>query len=354
VRLPVLRVSFLAMTSALLMACTRTCVGASELGSKQRPVRFFLDGWARERDSLAVFSTLTTCIERKTGYRVSFEIAANERAVASALGRAEIQAGTMSSFGFVEAAEKQGVQALLVVSQRGAPSTRSVIVGKASRWSQSLQSLGLTLTATGLRAEDALSPLSGKRFAYTLPDSDLGFFVPRYLLLQRNVFPDEVLFAGSNELALQAVERDLAMAAGVAETFLEKKWPARVPFQVGTQAGEFVVLALSRGLPGKVVVVRRETPQRIQDAIVQGLLQCSTDGAQAAVAAIFEGDGFQRGNDRLFDFVRDLSSFQQDHLRVLTLQGDSPDASSRDAPLVEQEEVRGSPDGSAPGAPKTP
>lgn len=311
-----------AAVACVLVACTRTCVGAPELGSKQRPVRFFLDGWARDRESLGMFSLLSACLERQSGYRVSFEIAANERAVASALGRGEVQAGTMSAFGFVEASQGQGLVPLLVVSQRGAPSTRSALIGKASRWAPSLQNLGLTLSAQGLRTEEALQPITGRRFAYTAPDSDLGFFVPRYLLLQRNVFPDEVLFAGSNELVLQAVERDLAMAGAVAETFLEKGWPERVPFQVGTAFDDFVVLALSRGLPGRVLVVRREMPTRIQEALASGLQACAAQGASAEVAAVFDGDGFQRSNDRLFEFVRDLHGFQQDHVRVLTLQDD--------------------------------
>lgn len=306
------------------MACTRTCVGTPELGSKQQPIRFSLDGWAGERESVAVFSTLTACLERQSGYRVSFEVAASERAVASALGRGDAQFGTLSAFGFVDAAERHGVQALLVVSQRGAPSTRSVVVGKASRWSASLQSLGLSLTSAGLRAEEALGPLSGKRFAYTSPDSDLGFFVPRSLLLQRGVYPDEVVFAGSSELVMQAIERDLVMAGAVAETYLERRWPEGVPFQVGTLFDDFVVLGLSRGLPGKVVAVRRDTPARLQEALVAGLQACAAREAATETGLVFEGDGFQRSNERMFEFVRELQGFQQDHLRVLTLQ-DTPE-----------------------------
>ncbi len=318
-------------------------------------MRFFIDGWERERESIAVFSSLAACLEKQVGYRVSFEIAADERAVGSALGRGEAQFGTMSAFGFVEASERHGVVPFLVVSQRGAPSTRSVIVGKASRWATSLQSLGLSLSAAGLRADEALSPIGGRRFAYSVPDSDLGFFVPRYLLLQRGVFPEEVLFAGSHELVLQAVERDIAMAGGVAETHLERRWPGSVPFQVGTVFDDFVVVALSRGLPGKVVVARRETPARIQDAVSSGLQACATQGAAGDTSLVFGGDGFQRSNDRLFDFVRDLQTFQQDHLRVLTLQegaipqapaGASPDAISEGAKPTEG----GNPGAAAPAA----
>ncbi|MCA2959444.1 MAG: PhnD/SsuA/transferrin family substrate-binding protein [Silvanigrellales bacterium] len=316
----VTRAMLLCTSSLLLVACTRTCVGTPELGSKQRPIRFYLNSWAGERESVAVFSVLTACLERQAGYRVRFEVAASERAVASALGRGDAQFGTLSAFGFVEAAERHGVQSLLVVSQRGAPSTRSVLIGKASRWNASLQSLGLSLTPSGLRAEEALQPLSGKRFAYTSPDSDLGFFVPRSLLLQRGVFPDEVVFAGSSELVMQAVERDLVMAGAVAETHLERRWPQSGPFQVGTLFDDFVVLGLSSGLPGKVVAVRRDTPARLQEALVAGLQACAAREAGAETGLVFEGDGFQTSHERMFEFVRDLQGFQQDHLRVLTLQ----------------------------------
>ena len=311
---------FLFLAPLVLLACTKTCVGLPEVGSKQRPVRFYMDGWSRKEESLETFRRLSSCMENASGYRVSFEIAADEKAVASALGRAEAQFGSMSALGYVEAQTRYPLQSLLVVLEKGAPSTRSVILGKTTRWKSSLQTLGIPLSAPGLRNESSLLPIDGHRFAYLSPDSDVGFFVPRQLLFQRNIFPEEVLFAGSFPLILQAIERDMVVAGAVSESFVEQSWPHSTPVQLSLPLGNFVVLAISQGLPGKVIAARKDLPEKMVSAVTAGLAECSKDATLSDIQKIFNGDGFLQSQDKMFDFIKELQQFQQEHVRVLSPQ----------------------------------
>lgn len=317
-RLLYIAISF--ASASLLVACTKTCVGLPEIGSKHRPVRFYMDGWAHKDESLEPFRILSDCLEASTGYRFSFEIAADEKAVASALARGEAQLGQMSALGYLEARSRYPIDSLLVVSEKGAPSTRSVVLGRAARWRVSLRSLGISLTTNGLKSEDALSPIDGQRFGYVSPESDVGFFVPRQMLFQRGVFPGEAIFAGNFSLILQALQRDIVIAGAVSETFVEKNWPQAIPVQPGAQVGDFVVLAVSQGLPGRVVVARREIPQKITLSAQAGLDQCSKGTGQANIRKIFQGDGFYKSHEKMFEFIKQLLDFQHEHVRVLSPQ----------------------------------
>lgn len=303
-----------------LVACTQTCVGLPELGSKKRPVRFYLDGWDPRFESVQPLKRLSACLETYSGYRVAFEIAADEKAVGAAMGRGEADFGFMSSLGYLDNLQKFGFTSQLLVTKNGGTSTRTLIVGKANRWRTSLGAYGLSLSAAGLRSELALSPINGGRFVYLSPESDVGFFVPRHMLFQRNIFPDEAIFAGTFDLVLQSVERDIAIAGAVTETFLEEKYPQVSAAQVGSVFGEFVVLALSQNLPGKVVVSRRGLPQRIISSVVTGLETCAKEEARGDSEIVFAGDGFVKAHDRTFDFLREIQSFQEDYVRVLSSQ----------------------------------
>lgn len=292
------------MCAAILSACSKTCVGLPEVGSKQRPVRFYMDGWTHKEDSLELFRKLSECLETASGYRVSFEIAADEKAVASALGRGEAQFGTMSGLGYVEAQTRHPLQSYLVILEKGAPSSRAVILGKTSKW--------LSI--------NSLVALNGERFAYSTPASDVGFFVPRQLLFQAHVFPEEVIFAGSYPLVLQAIERDFVLAGAVSESFIEQMWPHSTPVEAGKNLGIFAVLAVSQGLPGKVISARKDLPEKLVLAIMAGLQDCSKNSTQTEIQKIFNGDRFIPSQEEMFDFMKELQEFQREHIRVLSPQ----------------------------------
>lgn len=309
----------LILCATALSGCTRTCVGLPELGSKSHPVKFYMDGWSG--DSLEPFQALTACLENNAGYRVNFEIAADEKSVSSALSRGEADLGFMSALGYVEAMSRFVVDPLLVVTQNGAPSTRSVILGKAARWKTSLQTLGIALSPSGLKREDAFAPLENGRIVYLSPSSDVGFFVPRHLLLQKNIFPDEAIFAGNYQLVLQSLEKDIGMAGAVSEAFIESSWPNSTPVQLGSIVGNFVVLGVSQPLPGKVIASRPGIQSKLSASIAQGLKDCVRLGTD--VEEIFGGDGFAAATDRMFEFIREIHDFQNEHPRVLSTNDES-------------------------------
>jgi ABC-type phosphate/phosphonate transport system substrate-binding protein len=260
---------------------------------------------------------LEECLEQKSRFRVVVEIAPDEKAIESALWRGDVQFGYLSALRYVEASSKFDALNLLVRFEKGAPSNRAVILGKAEFWRARLAELKIPVSASGLKAENALGIIDSGRFVFVSRESDVGFFVPRQLLLTREIYPREAAFAGTDELVLQALDRELGVAGAVSESIFREKFALQTPLQPGMVVGNFLVLDLSQALPGHVIVARSALSKRTRDAVANALDACSKDGASEAAARIFGGDGFGTVSDRAFNYVRELYETQKTYVRVL-------------------------------------
>lgn len=313
----------LVFNALILLGCTRTCVGSPELGSKDQPVSIYLtrqnDTDLSRQEVQSSFEAASRCIERATGYRSRFEAVSDDNAVYSALARGDADIALTSALSYLDHSMRMQIQALLVVTQRGETLTRSVILGKSSRWQTIFNSQGLTFSSSRFQFDTALMALDNSRFIFVSPESETGFLVPRHMLFQRNIFPQEAVFAGSEDLVLQSVSRGIGIAGAVSENFLQKHFQSSV-IQIGSVIDSFVVLAVSPGLPAQVVVVRKNLPPRVSDAISSGLETCVKGTEKNDIEAIFGGDGFFIASDRLFEFLREIQEFRSEFVRVLSPQ----------------------------------
>ncbi len=298
-----------------LVSCTRACVGIPEVGSKRTPVRLFLASASPvDKEKL---NSISQCVELAAHYRVQFEVAADERAVLSALGRGEAHLAYLSPMNYVAASTKFGAVAHRVRLESGSPVNRSVIIGKASVWAAHLEKQHVPLTAAGLRSESALSLMSEGRFLFAAPESDVGFFVPRQILLQRNVFPEEAAFAGNDELVAQGLERNLAIAGAVSESWLRQKYEVSQFLRPGMVVGPFWIVEVSPSFPGRVLASRPDFSQKILTQILAGMDQCSGGSAATEIASVFGGESFGTVSERMFVYVRELKETQDTFLRAV-------------------------------------
>lgn len=298
-----------------LVACTRTCVGFPEVGSKRSPVRLFLASQTPiAQDELR---KVEQCLETESQYRVQFEVAADERAVVSALGRGEAHLAYLTPMNYIAAASKFDVKALRVRLESGSPVNRSVIVGKGSLWESHFEKHHIPRTVAGIRSESAMSLLSEGRFLFADPESDVGFFVPRHLLFLRDIFPKEAAFAGNDELVVQGLERGLATAGAVSESWLRQKYQVAQVLGPGVSIGPLWVLDVSPSLPGKVIASKADFSNKILDKILVGLEVCSARNAAKAVGEVFGGEGFGMVSERMFAYARELRDSQETFLRAV-------------------------------------
>ncbi len=297
--------------------CTKLWLGAPELGSKAFPIEFYIDNLNSLVKEDSTSSNLQSCIEEKTGYRINFNYVSDEKAVISALARGNAQYGVMSSLAYVGASSRTSLKSVLIFSKKGSPSTRSVIIGKTSVWKSYFQKSGLALNAFTFHNEATLPYFNKSTVAYSAPDDIVGFLVPRMYFLQRNIFPNAAIFVGDFPSVFEAINDNLAYIGVVSENYIDNKFPNSTPIQLGTQFSNYIVLGLSQNLPGNVIVENQSNLNSATPALINGMEQCSQIKA-SDFKKIFNADGVQKTNEKLFTFTKEIYNFQQENIRILT------------------------------------
>ncbi|WP_186645913.1 phosphate/phosphite/phosphonate ABC transporter substrate-binding protein [Fluviispira vulneris] len=307
----------LIMSLLILTSCTQLCLNSPELGSKALPIEFYLESPdILNTDEIAV-ENLENCIEKNSGYRVHFNYATDEKALITAMSRGNAQFALMSSLSYIGASEKTPLQSILLLLKKESPFTRSIILGKSSTWKNYLIKTALPLNVYSFQNEHTLNFFNNSTVAYTHPESDVGFLIPRMYFLQRNIFPSSAIFVGNYDSVLQAIEENLATIGALSETFLEKKFPNSVPFQIGSQIGHFTILGISQSIPLKVIVENPKIPLDISKSLINGLEICVQEN-NSDFKKIFDADGIQKSNEKSFSFTKELYNFQQENIRILT------------------------------------
>ncbi|APJ03254.1 PhnD/SsuA/transferrin family substrate-binding protein [Silvanigrella aquatica] len=301
----------------LISGCTKLWMGTPELGSKSFPIEFYINSPNPFFKNDDAPSHLQSCIEEKTGYRVNFNFVSDEKAVISALTRGTAQYGVISSIAYVGASTRTPLKSILIFSQKGSPSSRAVIIGNTSVWKNFFQKSGLALNAFTFHHEATLQYFNKATVAYENPESVIGFFVPRMYFLQRNIFPSAAIFVGSFSSVFQAIDDNLATIGVVSENEIDTKFPNATPIQLGTQFSNYIVLGLSQNLPGQVLIENQSNINSTSATLTKGMELCSQIKA-ADFKKLFQADGVQKSNEKLFTFTKELYEFQQENIRILT------------------------------------
>lgn len=80
------------VTLFMLTACTRTCVGLPELGSKNRPVKIYINGKGRDNQLLhSNIADFSSCLEEHTHYSIQMEVVAGYKLAIAALQREDAE-----------------------------------------------------------------------------------------------------------------------------------------------------------------------------------------------------------------------------------------------------------------------
>ncbi len=156
--------------------------------------------------------------------------------------------------------------------------------------------------------------LKGKRFAFTDPDSNTGYLVPRFMLSRLGETPEgffkEAFFTHSHDNSIKAVAEGLADGAAVDSLiweFFNRTSPA------DTSRTRIVEISPAYGiLP---VVVRpgldAATKKRLRD-----ILFTLHQDEQARMDMNRLGiESFVQGNDAMYDSVRDMENWIKKHIK---------------------------------------
>ncbi len=150
--------------------------------------------------------------------------------------------------------------------------------------------------------------LAGKTFAYNDPNSTSGYLVPTtFFLGEMGIDPKtyfgKVTFSGSHEASILAVaNKKVDVASTNLPDLQQLVREGKVP------RGALRVIWVSKLIPNDPVVVRKDLPATLRQAIQESLVSMKQRAPEAfAQAGAFFGGGFVKVDDSKYQIVRELN-----------------------------------------------
>jgi phosphonate transport system substrate-binding protein len=156
---------------------------------------------------------------------------------------------------------------------------------------------------------DLFSPedIAGKTFAFNDPNSTSGYLVPMsFFLLEMGIEPkahfSKLTFSGSHEASILAVaNKKVDVASTNLPDVQQMVREGKVP------RGAVRVIWVSKLIPNDPIVVRKDVPERLKQAIQQALMTMNTRHPEAFAEGGAWIGAFVKVNDAKYQIIRDLN-----------------------------------------------
>ena len=277
-----------ARTFCLMLASLLALVPAASVASaadvSSTPVRFGLTA-AAAREDLKLYERWATYLGRKVGRRVRFEQRRTYREAMELIEIGEHDFSWICSFPYARYRDAKGLGLLVAPVFEGRPLYRAyIIVAKDS-----------PITS--------LSELEGKIFAFSDPDSNTGYVVPRVMLRDLMKNPDSffrhTFFTYSHSETIQAVAERVADGASVNSyiwEYLNRHQPEL------TSKTQIIERSRTYGFPP--LVYRTGVDPGLLARMTDALMTMDYDPEGRAILADLMLDGFEKVSPNHYDDVR--------------------------------------------------
>jgi len=255
----------------LLSAFVLTLCLCPPAGAAEGPVRIALTA-AAVRDELPFFDRWAAYLERKLDRKVEFVQRRSYREVIEMLRSGELDFSWMCSYSFVEARTSGLVDLVATPVFRGRPTYQSYIIVRRDS------------------AARSLADLEGKSFAYTDPDSNTGYIIPRAMIRDAGSSPEKffrlTFLTWDHGQAIEAVAEGVADGAAVDSYVWEYMAAMRPRFAAQTK---IIQRSAEFGFPP--MAVRRGVDPALRERFTAALLSMSSDpeGRHLLVEMMLDG-----------------------------------------------------------------
>jgi phosphonate transport system substrate-binding protein len=199
---------------------------------------------------------IASLLSTATGYQIESFVATSYAGVIEAMGAGRADIGWLSTFAYVIAHQKYGVEVRLVTVRFGLPYYNAEIITQAN---------------SGI---NSLADLRGKRFAFVDPASTSGYLFPLAGLKKAGYDPakffGQTVFAGSHDNVVLAVYQGRVDAGAVyddARGTVQKNYPDVMQ--------KIKVIWKSDPIPNDTVSLRKTLPADVKDRVTTALLRFS-------------------------------------------------------------------------------
>ena len=240
------------------------------------------------REYMRSFNRLAEYLSRRLGRAVVFVLRQSYDDIMDMLAHGELDAAWICGFPYVQLRRPEYLSLLVAPVYRGAPLYRSLlIVPKAS-------------------PDATMTDLQGKVFAYSDPDSNSGYLVPRGLISDAGFDPGT--FFRVTFFTYSHAETVLAVSRGVADGGAVDSYVYNImqKFEPEVVAGTRVINQSPQfGFPP--IVAHDDLAPEVRSRLRDALTGMSNDPEAAPILALLDLDGFAEVAPSLYDTIRDLA-----------------------------------------------
>jgi len=289
-----MREVFTFVVSLNLAMCFGGCTKQkAELGTEKNPVKLFfipsVDAKVIEDNS----RTFKTYLETVTPYKFEVAIPQSYIAVVEAFGTKKADVAAFTTYGYILAHEKYGVEARMTVLRHGSADYKSQFIARKD---------------SGI---NSLSDLNNKKVAFVDPASASGYLLPLKTLKDKKISVKEAVFAGKHDNVVAMV---LNKQVDAGATFWSPEdsegiQDARrlVKTQYPDVEAQVKIIELTDSIPNDPIVFRKDLPEEMKSKIEEAFLKfiASAEGKEA-FKKIYGVDGIKKSSDKDYDGVRSM------------------------------------------------
>lgn len=253
-------------------------------GTEENPIVMSFVPSGDTQEIIASGEEIAKMITEMTGLVVEANVATSYAAVVEAMGAGNAQVGWLNTFSYVLAQEKYGAEVALATVRRGTAFYTGQIIANAD---------------SGIAS---LADIEGKKMCWVDPLSTSGFIIPRIMIAAAGVDVDnlESQDAGSHPNVVTAVYNGDCDAGA---TFVDARTAIAEEFPDVND--KVLVVATSPEIPNDTVAFAADLPEEIRTQIVTALMDlAATEEGAAALAAVYEIEGFEEVDDSFYDGFR--------------------------------------------------
>lgn len=240
----------LLLIALAMVACTGSEEGEIEV------LRWGLIPADDAAEMLRQYQPVVDYLEGELGIEIEIEVTVDYTAAIEAMRYKHIDMAWFGPFSYIIAAEEAGAEAIVngVRRDTGKSSYKTVFVTRAD---------------SGI---ETLDDLVGRSFAFVDPASTSGNLIPRKVLLENGIDPDNdfsiMYYAGTHNGVELAVKNGTVDAGATSDT---SHYRMVNEGQIDPEVN--VIIYESEPIPGSPIVVRGDLPSDLKDSIQQALIE---------------------------------------------------------------------------------
>ncbi len=238
-------------------------------------------------EMLRQYEPVVDYLENVLGLDVEVQVTTDYTAAITAMKNKHIEMAWFGPFSYILAAEEAGAEALVngVRRDTGKATYKSIIITKAD---------------SGI---ETLEDLKGCTFAFVDPASTSGNLIPRKMLMENGIDPEEdfstIHYAGTHDAVELAVKNGTVDAGALGDTTHK-----RMLKEGHVDPEDVHIVHESMPIPGSPIVVRGDLPQDLKDRIKQALLDMD-EQTILRVGGWGDIEGYVEVSDSDYDVIRE-------------------------------------------------